>query len=186
MKTFKILSLAFLMTFCLAVFPKTDPVPDPVLEKGDVEKLIKTWPYLKKDFKKFGMKMDTKEGNVTLPEAYRTGQEYLSILKKHGWDEHFWQKFTVILQGYSLFEYKKGEKEADSSMSKSMKELENNPHISDAMKKELMEKMKMVKNAMGQQGTILKKNINPRDLEYIKLKLKKIKNVLDKDRNDSE
>ena len=82
---------------------KTDPVPDPVLKKGDIEKFVKTWPKLENDFKKLGMKMDSREGNVTMPEAVRTGNEYLSILQKHGWDENFWTKFTVILQGYSYF-----------------------------------------------------------------------------------
>ncbi len=176
--------LIFLLTF--SGIAKTDPVPEPVLKKGDIERFIKTWPKLGNDFKKLGMKMDSREGNVTLPEAVRAGNEYLSILKKHGWDENFWTKFTVILQGYSYFEYKKGKKEADSSMSQSMKELEKNPHLSPAMKKQLMANLKMAKGAMDQQGTLFLKNINPKDLAFIKPNLKSIKKVVDKDKNDSE
>ena len=180
MKSTKIFTFLIILAFSLAIIPATDPVPGPVLEKGDIAKFIKTWPYLEKEMKQFGMKMDAKEGNVTMPEAYRTGNKYLSILKKHGWDEKFWQKFTVMLQGYSFFEYKKGKKEADSSMSKSMKELEKNPHLSEAMKKQLMKQMTMVKGAMEQQGTMFMKNINPEDLAYIQPNLEKIKKTLEK------
>lgn len=180
MKLIKLFTFIVVLAFSLAVIPATDPVPDRVLEKGDIAKLIKTWPSLEKEMKKFGMKMDAKEGNVTIPEAYRTGNEYLSMLKKHGWDENFWQKFTVMLQGYSFFQYKKGKKEADTNMSKSMKEMEKNPHLSEAMKEQLIKQMKMVKGVMKQQGSLLMKNINPEDLAYIKPNLEKIKKVLEK------
>lgn len=173
--------ILILFGFFLAVHPAADHQPEPVLEKGDIEKLLKTWPALEKDMKKFGMKMDTKSGSATIPEAVMAGNEYMSILKKHGWDENFWTKFTVVIQGYSFFQYKKGKKEADSSMSKSMEEIQKNPHLSPEMKKQLMANLKMVKGALEQSAGTLLKNINPSDLAFIKPNIKKIRKVLDKE-----
>ena len=133
------------------------------------------------DFRKLGMKMDSRKGNATLPEAVRTGNEYMAILKKHGWDETFWHKFNVVLQGYSYFEYQKGKKEADTSMTEGMKEIQKNPHLSPEMKKQLMANLKKVKGAMEQSAGAFLKNINPADLALIKPKIKEIRNVLDKD-----
>jgi len=181
---FTIIMLIFLIPFMGVA--KNDPLPDPVLAKGDIEKFVKTWPLLEKDFKNFGMKMDARGGNVTMPESVMVGNKYLSILKKHGWDENFWSKFTVILQGYSHFEYKKGKKEANIGMSKSMKELEKNPHLSPEMKKKLIANLKMVEGALAQQGKLLQNSINPKDLEFIKPNLDKIKKVIDKNKNDSQ
>lgn len=71
-------------------------------------------------------------------------------------------------------------------MSKSMKELEKNPHLSPEMKKQMMANLKMVEGAMAQQGKLLQNITNPKDLAFIKPNLEKIKKVLDKDKNDSE
>lgn len=57
---FTVLILIFFIPF--TGIAKTDPVAEPVLKKGDIEKFVKTWPLLEKDFKNFGMEMDTRGG----------------------------------------------------------------------------------------------------------------------------
>lgn len=45
-----------------------------------------------------------------MPEAVMAGNQYLSILKKHGWDETFWTKLTTILQDIHILYTKKGKR----------------------------------------------------------------------------
>ena len=167
-----------LVSFGLAQDPPKPPKQ--VLKAGDVERFIKTFPVLEKDMDAFNMKYEAKSGDVTIPDALKVSSEFMAILKKHGWDEGFWEKWPVILLGYSSIVYGKEMKKADSEMEKSLKEIESNPNIPDSMKQQLKDRLKAAKGIMATQGDAFLKNIHPKDLELVKPHIEAIKKIVDK------
>ena len=177
MKT-KLLITVILFTVSLFLF--SGEPPKPILEKGDVKNFVKTFPLLRKDLEKFGVKYEAKEGNIDVPTALQASQEFLEILKKHGWDEHFYQKWGVIFLGYSSIEYGKGIKEADAGIKKSLKEIEENEALSKEMKEMLKKQLMTARGAMKTQEQAFTKNIHEADLALIKPLVKELKNILEK------
>jgi hypothetical protein len=156
--------------------------PKQILKIGDVERFIKTFPQLEKDMESFNLKYEAKSGDVTIPEALKVSGEFMGILKKHGWDENFWQKLPVILMGYSSVVYGKEMGKADIGMEKSLKEIESNPNIPASMKKQLKDQLKAAKGMMKIQGSAFLQSIHPKDLELIKPYIKAIQSVIDKEK----
>lgn len=171
--------LVSLIMFLLVSFVAAKEPPKPILKAGDVVRFIKTFPLLKKDMEKFNMKYEAKSGDVTLPEALKVSQEFLGILKKHGWDENYWQKFPTIMLGYSTIVYGKEMKKAESEMEKSLKEIDSNPNIPDSMKKQLKDQLKAAQGMMKTQGGTMQMNIHPQDLKLIKPHVEAIKKVIE-------
>lgn len=151
-----------------------------VLKTGDVEHFIKTFPVLKKDLEKFGMKYEGSKGDITFPSALRANKELLAVLKKHGWDENYYIKTSMIMIGYSAVVYDKEMKKAESEMEKSLKEIDANPNITPEMKKQLRDQLKATKGVLNTQGNALQKSIHPEDLKLITPHLNEIKDMLDK------
>lgn len=177
----------WIMLFMLILFvvgsygiaEETEP-PKPLLEKGDVVHFIKTYPLLEKDFKNFGAQYEARDGNLTIPEAMKVNQDFLSILKKHGWDEQFFQKVGVIMLGYSAIEYGKQTSKAQAEFEKSLKEIESNPSIPAAMKEQLKQQLKSAYGIMSTQGSELQKRIHSDDLNLIRPLVDKLKETIDK------
>ncbi len=160
-----------------------EPEPaKPVLKSGDVKQFIKTFPLLKKDLEKFGMKYEAKGGDVTVPEGLKANRDFVGILKKHGWDEHFWHKFTTIAMGYAFVRYGKGIKEADPEIAKAIKEIDGNPAISDRMKAHLKKQLTAAKGLMKTQGEQLKRQIHKADMDLIRPLVEELKAVLEDNR----
>ena len=175
----KILVLVILFTLSAMVFADEPQAPQPLLKPGDVKHFIKTFPLLKEDFKKFDVKYDGKAGIVTYPEALAASQEFLGILKKHGWDEHYFEKMAAICLGYSMIVSGKEMKKVDPEIAKAIKEIESNPHLSAEMKKQLLEQMKAVKGAVKEQQKTLKRTVHQADMELIKPHLEELKKLFE-------
>ncbi|MCI0470844.1 MAG: hypothetical protein L0Y73_04225, partial [Candidatus Aminicenantes bacterium] len=151
-----------------------------VLKAGAVEHFIKTFPALKKDLEKFGMKYEGSKGDITFPTALRASKEVLQVLKKHGWDENYYLEASTIIFGYSAVVYEKEMKKADSEMEKSLKEIDANPNIAPEMKKQLKDQLKATRGILNTQGNVMQKNIHPDDLKLITPHLNEIKDMLDR------
>lgn len=171
--------LITVILFTLSLFLFSDEPPKPVLKKGDVKHFIKTFPLLQKDFKKFGIMYEAKQGAVTVPDAVKASQDFLGILKKHGWDEHFFHKMSTIVMGYSSIVYDDTMKKADPGMEKAIKEIKANQALSQAMKDQLIEQMKMAKGVIKTQGDTFKRTIHKADLELVRPLVKELKSVLE-------
>ena len=176
---FKIFILVIIFVLSVVVFADEPQSPQPLLKPGDVKNFIKTFPLLKEDFKKFDVKYDGKSGIVTYPEALAASQEFQGILKKHGWDEHYFEKTAAICLGYSTIVYGKEMQKVDPAIDKAMKEIESNPNLSAEMKKQLMEQMKSVKGTMKQQQQALKESVNEADMELIKPNIQDLKKIFE-------
>ncbi|MBL1213798.1 MAG: hypothetical protein HND52_10620 [Ignavibacteriae bacterium] len=172
------LSLALILLIAFSITGQEEPKQ--ILESGDVEHFIETFPKLEKDFDEYGLRYEAREGNVTIPEAVKAKDDFLSILKKHGWDENFFQKFGAIMLGYSTIVYGKEMKTADSKLDRSIKEIDDNPNLTPEMKTQLKEQMRLVKSAMEEQKVNLKKSIHQNDLDIVRPYIEEIKNVIDK------
>lgn len=152
----------------------------PVLEAGDVMKFIKTFPLLKKDFEKYGAKYDAKAGNITVPEAMKASSEYQAILKKHGWSDFFYNKFHTIVMGYASIVYGKEMKNADPKIQEALKKIEENPHLSDAMKEQMRKSVAMAQGALANQKEMMKNWVHQKDLALIKPHVDELKAVMEK------
>jgi hypothetical protein len=169
---------------CIALFGSvgwTEDDPKPVLKKGDVEKFIKTFPLLKGEFEKFGAKYDAKEGDVTVPEALKVNAEFRGILKKHGWDEAFFVKMQAIMLGYTAIVYKKEMAEVGPQIAKAIKEIEATEGMSEAMKKQMVERLKASQKMMGGGESGMETSLAEADLDLIRPKIPALKELFEHD-----
>jgi hypothetical protein len=178
LKVLLIVILFGLASFIIADDPEP---PKPALKKGDVKHFIKTFPLLKKDFKDFGMEYEAKAGTVTIPEALKASEKFLEILKKHGWNELYFEKAAAIIMGYSSIVYGKEIKKADPELEKSIKQIEANTYLSETQKKQMIEQIKMAKGVLKSQEQLFKKRLHKSDMDLIRPLIKELKNVLEAD-----
>lgn len=174
----KVLLLAVIVMVIISSFAIADESPKQILQKGDVEKFIKTYPALSEDMKNFGIKMDAKEGNITYPDAVKASMDFQAILKKHGWDEGFFNKIQTIVVGYSYLTFGSSLKEANVGIAKALAEIDSNPGLSAEMKAQLKAQMKESLGALDTESEELQKSLHPADMAMIKAKVKELGIVL--------
>jgi hypothetical protein len=173
-------TLLAIMVFSLMLGFALTQVPEkPVLVKGDVVHFIKTFPDLEKDLEKFGF--ETSDDEMSIPEGFQANQELMGILRKHGWDENFFQKAAVILLGYASTRFGEESMESNSEIEQALKEIDSNPDLPASMKQQLKQQLMAARGAMGQTGQSLKQNIHPADLALVNAHIKELKPILDKD-----
>ena len=183
-----VVGLFFVFTSFYPVMALITEPPKQILKAADVKHFIKTFPLLKKDFEKYDgvYELELKEGNVTMPEALKANQEFLGILKKHGWDEHFFTKYPAIVWSYAYIVHKKELKKAESKMEDAIKKIQENPALSDEMKKQMkkqmMEQMKAARGMMKTQGDMYFKRLHPKDIELVRPFVQELKKVFDDNR----
>ncbi|MBN2543289.1 hypothetical protein JXI42_10530 [bacterium] len=176
MRVYSITLLALFMLFSIA--NAQDSLVQ-VLKPGDVEHFIETYPKLEADLESFGVEVDSRNGEMTMPEAIEAQNDFLGILQKHGWDETFFQKAGVILLGYSMIVYDEEIVKADSSFDASLKEIESNPNLSDEMKEQLKEQLKTAQGVLSEQQSAFRQNIHPADIELVRPHVEELKETLE-------
>lgn len=174
-----ILTIVCVFAFPIFLMPEETQPPKPILQKGDVENFIKTFPSLKKDLDKFNVKYEAKQGNVTFPDALRANQEFLNILRKYGWTEMFFLKAATIFVGYSYVLYGNEISKATPEIEAAIKEIENNTALAKEMKDQVIKQLLASKGIMETQGQDMKKNIHPNDLELIRPLVDQLKTILE-------
>jgi len=180
----KVYILTTLILFLLVPIVIAQDPPKPILKPGDVKHFIKTFPLLEKEMKNLDFEYEIRDGSITVPEAIKSRNDLNVILKKHGWDDSFFQKTGVILLGYSSIIHGEEMKKADNAFKESFKELDSNPHLSDEMKEQLKEQMKVAQSTTKIQDTTFTKSIHPNDLQMITPHIKEIQTVIDSEDNN--
>ncbi len=175
-----VLLLSIVALLMISSFAIAEEPPKQTLQKGDVERFIKTLPALTQDMKEFDTKMDAKQGNITIPEAMRASGDFNAILKKHGWDESFYVKIQTIVMGYSALVYGESITGADAEFAKALEEIDSNPNLSAEMKAQLKEQLKAACGALATESTKMQQALHPVDLAFIKANVKELKTVLEK------
>jgi hypothetical protein len=181
MKIFRLNSAVVLLSvFCLtSVWSQIPEGPDPVLGEGDVKQFVETYPQLKMDLDEYGVQMDLEAGELSYDEALKANQEFLAILKKHGWDENFWVKAQTILLGIMVLTSEEAGQQSNPEFEKAKEQIESNPALSAEMKKQLLERLAGTQAAMGTQMQMMKTRINPLDLAQVKPHLEELKGILE-------
>ncbi len=167
----KKLMLVFWIVFILTGLTAAQETVEAVLEKGDVDRFIKTYPVLVEELTKLGMKYEKEEGDLTIPEAARASVEMQTLLKKNGWDETFWVKMQAIMIGYSSLLYQKESASSADEMAKTIKELESDPNVPASMKKQMIERLKATQKMMGGGQDAYQQSIHEDDLNMIRPKI---------------
>ncbi|MBN1410997.1 MAG: hypothetical protein JW969_09135 [Spirochaetales bacterium] len=164
----KILCIAVcIFLFTVPALMAENKPPKAVLKKGDVKKFLKTFPSLYKDLEDLGMAYNSESGDVAVPKAIEANAKFMALLKKNGWDKTFFQKMSVILAGLSVIVYDREAAEANPEMAAAIEEIEANPGLSAAMKKKMIDQMKISMGAMETQSEVSKKQIHQKDLAMI-------------------
>lgn len=172
----RLLLITLLMSPAMAAAQES---AEPVLQKGDVEKFIATFPVLKEELEELGMRYEAEEGEYTLPEAIQANAEFNALLKKHGWDETFFVKMSTIFMGYITLEHGKEMQEMDPEFEKAIKEIESTAGMSEAMKQQMIERLKATQKMMGGQQEAMKQSVHVNDLELIRPKLGDLKKLFE-------
>lgn len=179
MKKFLIIAVCVVLMISMFVSGDSEKPAKQMLKAGEVQKFIDVMPKLKADLKRFNVKYEAKEGTINFADALTANQEFLGILKKHGWDETFFQKSATILLGYSMVVYKQNMVNVDSELAKSLNEIENNTALSVELKKQLKEQLMQAKSAMKQADQQWRNSIHPEDLALITPKVTELKKILE-------
>ena len=103
----------------------------------------------------------------------------LSLLKKNGWDESYYVKAGAIILGFSSIIYGEERKKADAAFIESVKEIDSNPHLSEQMKKQIKDQMKVAGDAMKLHDSAFKDRVHPNDMKMIIPYIKDLKRVLE-------
>ena len=173
------LVLVVLLTVpCLAIAQES---AEPVLEKGDVEKFIKTFPVFKEELEELGMKYEAKEGDYTVPEAVQASNEFNVVLKKHGWDETFFSKMGTIFMGYVSLAHKKEMAQMDPEIEKAIKEIESTTGMSEAMKKQMVERLRATQKMMGGQQGAMQQSVHKLDLALIQPHIPELRKLFEEE-----
>lgn len=105
----KKLPILFLFPFLLLslLAAQEEEAPKPVLESGDIQKFINTFPQIAEAYEKLGNKIQGRE-DFSKIAALTTNEQVKGILKQYGWDvETFGQKLVTIASGYATAEMEK-------------------------------------------------------------------------------
>jgi len=170
---------ALLLVASLFGFATAQDDPVPMLKEGDVELFIQTYPEISQQLEDLGMEYEAKTGDYDIPDSLRYDTKLREILKKHGWDENFFTVMGIIMQGYTALAYGEQQPEIDRKIADSIKEIESNPALSEAMKAQLIESMKAAQGMMADQGASMKENIHPDDLAQIEEHMDELKELLE-------
>ena len=163
--------ILFLMAFSLTA---EEPVKR-VLKQRDIDHFMKTIIPIANDFDKLGIEYDDERSEDIFPEELRTNKEFLKILKKHGWDESFFEKVGVIFLGHAILVSGEESTKMEGRQAKIIKEIESNPNLSEATKKQMIESITGAKGAISGQQKAMKSRINKADLDLIKDNIEKLK-----------
>jgi hypothetical protein len=102
--------LLFLVSFLTMVSAEEEAPMEakgPVLNKGDITKLIDTYPKIVADFEALGEKFQNKEDMSALL-ALSANEEANAIFSKYGWDsKKFYQKLITLSTGFAHLEMEK-------------------------------------------------------------------------------
>jgi len=142
-----------------------------VLEKGDVDRFIQTYPVLVDELMELGMKYDKEDGDLSIPEAAQASAEVQTLLKKNGWDEAFFVNMQAIMIGYSSLLYQKESASSGDEMAKAIKEMESDPNIPESMKKQMIERLKATQKMMAGGQNAYQTSVHEDDLKMIKPKI---------------
>jgi hypothetical protein len=179
MKLKTVIMIILLLLVAIVTQITAEVTHKPILEKGDVERFLKTFPQMKADFEKHGAKYEGK-GNYNIPEALKANADFQALLKKHGWDTLFFAKMMTIFRGYASIEYGKQMKEAAPKIKEALKKLESNPHLSAEMKEKMKKSMMGVTALTGQRD--LMGGINPQDMALIKPFINEIRELMESEK----
>jgi len=168
--------IALLAIPCLAIAQES---AEPVLEKGDVEKFIKTFPVFKEELEELGMKYEAKDGEYTMPEAVQASSEFHAVLKKHGWDETFFMKMGTIFMGYISLAHEKEMAQMDPEIEKAIKDIESTAGMSEAMKKQMVERLRATQKMMGGQTGAMQQSVHKLDLAQIQPFIPELKKLFE-------
>lgn len=99
-----------ILLFVLLVFAGISTVEaqdkEPVLEKGDVMKLVKTLKPMSEELEALDVNLANRQ-NPNMTNALEANAEAMDILKKYGWDKSFPDKWSAISVGYIKLKMKK-------------------------------------------------------------------------------
>jgi len=165
--------ILFLMAFSLTA---EEPV-EQVLKQRDIDHFLKTIIPIANEFDKLGVEYDDESSDEIFPAELRTNREFLKILKKHGWDESFFDKVGVIFLGHAILVSGEESKKMEGQQAKIIKEIESNPHLSDATKKQMIEQITKSKGAVSGQQDVMKSGIDKADLDLIRDNIDRLKEV---------
>jgi hypothetical protein len=125
------------------------------------------------------MKYEAKEGEYTMPEALQANAEFHAVLKKHGWDENFFQKMGTIFMGYIQLAHKDEMAQMDPEIEKAIKEIESTAGMSEAMKEQMIARLRATQKMMGGQKDAMQQSVHELDLAQISTKLPELKKLFE-------
>ncbi|MBN2135926.1 MAG: hypothetical protein JW737_09360 [Acidobacteria bacterium] len=114
--------ICILLLFASFIFTQDALQPKALLNNGDVEKFIKTFPAMLDELEPMGLIFNPQDGTFSIPEDSRKLSGYKAVLVRFGWDKSFYEKSRKILRIYTYLKYgedavdltNKTDEEADS------------------------------------------------------------------------
>ena len=160
-----ILSLLFI------ILPAALFSQDIVLTKTDIELFIETFPLITRDLEALNMGIEQHENSLMLPEAVALATNTQEIFTSRGWDDNYFLKIQIILQGIYLVFMESEMIAAQPEIQEALNEIDATPvseYFTLEMKQMMREQMLLSMQMMNIYTDELSTAIGPANMELIR------------------
>ncbi|MBI9101984.1 MAG: hypothetical protein JEY99_06175 [Spirochaetales bacterium] len=152
------------------------------LSDGDVEKFLNTFPVIMEELDALGQTLESTGENFILPAAVRTSEEAQQIFSRQGWDDNYYDKIGLILEGYTLSIMESEMLTVMPDIQDALDEIDAtpvSPYFTAEMKKQTRDMIVSAVRGMDQALFDEMDSIAPADMEQIRVHKDEIKEMLD-------
>ena len=161
-------SIAALLAVLLSVsFVQSAQAAWPVLNEKEVQKFVKTFPGMYREYVEVGLRINPQQGKVSGAWKAKRDEEVKSILTENGWDFMFWAKLQAITRGYSLAKYDQSVSEHGDNIEKFVEDLKKAKWMTPAKRAELEAFYKKLKTDFASRAKTLRHQVHKNDLRLV-------------------
>ncbi len=142
-----------------------------ILTKTDIELFIETFPLITKDLEALDMEMERQENSLMLPEAVILSTKTHEIFTSRGWDDNYFLKIQLILNGIYLVFMESEMLKAVPEIQEALNELDATPvteYFTIEMKQMMREQLMLAIQGMNASTNALMAAIDPSNMELIR------------------
>ncbi len=139
----------------------------PILHDNDLEKFIRTFPVMYREYKELGLHINPQTGNLSGENKLKRDKEVQRILKENDWNFMFWPKLQTITRGYSVLKYDQLKGQHGKNIEKFIHDLKNSKWMTPEKKAELEASFAKAKKDLSTEANRRRNLVHKKDIRII-------------------
>jgi len=150
------------------------------ITKNDVSNFIASYPAIKTDFEKLGIKYHSTGDEFTIPEGFKALDEVNRIVAKHGYTDYteYFSKAGIILTTYAAIKMEIEGTSLQPEIQKAIEEIKNNSYYTAEQKEQMIEAIRQSGAAISEAA---KSMADSENIQAVKPFMEEIERILDAD-----